>query len=176
MPLKASGLMLTMHRLMAVLLLWRCTSPGHAFLCAQGRAHPKGRICLSTSSRSEDEARRLQEEAERIRAEIASFEQQKEEVARKEEWKQEQIKSEQQNKRMRYSAEVPILKGDGSTVVERVDFPPRIKDGAFHERMQHCVLFSNEGKPTKIFHLNNILLQGLQESKYAPLICHLELS
>lgn len=127
-PLNASRLTLSMHRLVVALLLWRCASPGHAFLFAHGKA--RGRTSyLSSSSSGEDEARRLQEEAERIRAEIASFEQQKEEVAREEEWKQQQIQSERQNKRMQYSAEVPILKGDGSTVVERVDFPPRIEDG-----------------------------------------------
>jgi hypothetical protein len=122
-----------MHRLVVALLLWRCASPGHAFLCAHRKARGRTNYLSSSSSSSssgEDEARRLQEEAERIRAEIASFEQQKEEIARKEECKQQQIKSERQNKRMQYSAEVPILKSDGSTVVERVDFPPRIEDGA----------------------------------------------
>jgi len=40
---------------------------------------------------------------------------------------QEQIQKDQQDLRMRYSAEVPILKGDGSVVMERCDFAPRIK-------------------------------------------------
>jgi hypothetical protein len=85
---------------------------------------------FASSSSSENEARRLKEEAERIRAEVASFEQEKENVVRKEEEKQKEEQSQKQQVRMRYSAEVPILKEDGSTVVERVDFPPRIKDGS----------------------------------------------
>jgi hypothetical protein len=73
----------------------------------------------------------MKKEAERIRAEVASFEKQKKDVLRKEERRQEQIKSEKLEQRMRYSTEVPILKSDGSTAVERVDFPPRIKDGKY---------------------------------------------
>ena len=33
--------------------------------------------------------------------------------------------------RMRYSAEVPILKDSGETVIERVDFPPRHDGGKY---------------------------------------------
>mmetsp|Transcript_13329 Transcript_13329/g.13512 ORF Transcript_13329/g.13512 Transcript_13329/m.13512 type:complete len:86 (-) Transcript_13329:809-1066(-) len=33
--------------------------------------------------------------------------------------------------RMRYSAEVPILKESGETVIERVDFPPRHDGGKY---------------------------------------------
>jgi hypothetical protein len=105
----------------------------------------------------------MKEEAERIRAEVASFEKQKKEALRKEELKQEQIKSEKLDKRMRYSAEVPILKGDGSTAVERVDFPPRIKDGKNVVLIQRSTLIIDIST-----HLNwtyCLLLQGLRGSK-----------
>lgn len=92
-------------------------------------AHTYRMKYLSLSSSSENEAQRLKEEADALRAEVASFEQQKQDIARQEEEKQQQILSEKQKIRMRYSAEVPILKGDGTTVVERVDFSPRMKDG-----------------------------------------------
>ena len=88
----------------------------------------KQRTCCFASSKDE-EARRLKQEAERIRAEVASFEQEKKNVEREEERKEREILSQKQKVRMRYSAEVPILKGDGSTVVERVDFAPRMKKG-----------------------------------------------
>ena len=40
-----------------------------------------------------------------------------------------EMKEQKDNLRMRYSAEVPILKDMGEEVMERVDFPPRIKGG-----------------------------------------------
>jgi hypothetical protein len=86
------------------------------------------RTCCFASSKDE-EARRFQEEADRIRAEVASFEQEKKNVELEEEQKEREIISKEEKVRIRYSAEVPILKGDGSTVVERVDFAPRMKKG-----------------------------------------------
>lgn len=84
---------------------------------------------LSANDSREEEARRLKDQAARIRSEVASFEQEKKNMARQEEEKQEEISSQKQLERLRYSAELPILKEDGSTVVQRVDFAPRIKDG-----------------------------------------------
>lgn len=77
----------------------------------------------------EDEARQLREQAERLRQEVEVVELGKREVARAEAEEQKQIESQKQDVRMRYSAEIPILKGDGTTTFERVDFPPKITGG-----------------------------------------------
>mmetsp|Transcript_4554 Transcript_4554/g.12872 ORF Transcript_4554/g.12872 Transcript_4554/m.12872 type:complete len:246 (+) Transcript_4554:73-810(+) len=83
----------------------------------------------STSDDAEDEARKLRELASQLRGEVDAFQQEKDEVAAAEEKERDEIIAAKQETRMRYSAEVPILKGDGQTAMERVDFPPRIKDG-----------------------------------------------
>lgn len=104
------------------------------FLSDAFTIHRLGRIkrspcILLASSSNQDEVQRLQEQAERLRADVAAFEEEKQSVARKEEQKQREVLSQKAKVRQRYSAEVPILKGDGSEVVERVDFPPLVKDG-----------------------------------------------
>uniref|UniRef100_A0A7S1ZU86 Uncharacterized protein n=1 Tax=Trieres chinensis TaxID=1514140 RepID=A0A7S1ZU86_TRICV len=82
-----------------------------------------------SATSAEEEARRLREQAERLRREVADVERSKQEVAKAEREESERTAAEKRDVRMRYSAEVPILKGDGSTVLERVDFPPRIAGG-----------------------------------------------
>ena len=81
------------------------------------------RIAFNASP--EELAQELREQAEQLREEVASFQREKELVAEVERKNQEQIRQEKESIRNRYSARVPILKGDGSTVVEQVDFPPR---------------------------------------------------
>uniref|UniRef100_A0A7S1V1G7 PDZ domain-containing protein n=1 Tax=Grammatophora oceanica TaxID=210454 RepID=A0A7S1V1G7_9STRA len=77
-----------------------------------------------------DDAKQLQEKAELLRKEISSFEQNKVDATRREKAAVQKEQAKKQEKRNRYSAEIPIFKQDGSTVVERVDFPPRHKDGS----------------------------------------------
>lgn len=122
--------------IMSLMLLMACfVSVGNAFLLFVPKSLSALPFMIQTTggclllAATEDEAERMKKEAERIRAEIASFERQKAEAVQKEIQEQEQIKLAQQKKRLQYSAQVPILKGDGGTVVERVDFAPRVKDG-----------------------------------------------
>ena len=86
-------------------------------------------VLLRNSPISEEEAQKLKEQAEKLRQEISAFQQEK--VDAEEEIKSEQRKvvEEKKETRKRYSAEVPILKGDGAEVVEQIDFPPRISGG-----------------------------------------------
>jgi hypothetical protein len=81
------------------------------------------------SSSPEDVATELREQAEKLRQQVESFQQEKEAIVKAKQQQQEQALREKQDIRNRYSAEVPIRKGDGSTVVERVDFPPRYPQG-----------------------------------------------
>lgn len=104
-----------------------CVIYGESF-APTSRTISNERTCCFASSKDE-EARRFKEEADRIRAEVASFEQEKKNVELEEERKEREIISQKEKVRTRDSAEVPILKGDGSTVVEHVDFAPRMKEG-----------------------------------------------
>ena len=50
------------------------------------------------------------------------------------------LKEEMSIQRMRYSVEVPILKDMGDEVMERVDFPPRLKGGEYvYFAMQYTI-------------------------------------
>mmetsp|Transcript_7095 Transcript_7095/g.10156 ORF Transcript_7095/g.10156 Transcript_7095/m.10156 type:complete len:260 (+) Transcript_7095:102-881(+) len=73
----------------------------------------------------EDEARKLREEAKKLREEISGFQKEKDDVIKEAQEAERQVLADKQEMRMRYSAEVPILKGDGNTVLERCDFAPR---------------------------------------------------
>lgn len=86
-------------------------------------------ILKASNSSAEEEARRLRQQAEKIRNEVASFDQAKQAIVDAEEQKRERKLIEKKNKRLRYSAEVPILKGNGQEVLERVDFSPRLAVG-----------------------------------------------
>ena len=72
--------------------------------------------------------KKLREQAEKLRLEVSQLEGEKEKVKQVEEEQRNQVNAEKKEKRLRYSAEIPILKGDGNEVVERVDFPPIIKN------------------------------------------------
>ena len=83
----------------------------------------------NTTPNENDQAKILQQKAQQLREEVEQFEQSKQEEKKQQQMNQELVQREKEDLRMRYSAEVPILKGDGSVVMERCDFPPRIKGG-----------------------------------------------
>lgn len=70
---------------------------------------------------------RLLEKAEKLRQEVNSLEKEKEKEKKETQRIQNETKAQQEKEYMRYSTEVPILKGDGSEVMERVQFMPRLK-------------------------------------------------
>eukprot|EP00978_Attheya_sp_CCMP212_P018057 scaffold48940_cov38-Attheya_sp.AAC.1 len=78
---------------------------------------------------SNDDVDRMRKEAERLRQEVDAFQKAKDDAARAVQDEKERIQAKKRDARLRYSAEVPILKGDGSTVMERCDFPPRLPKG-----------------------------------------------
>ncbi len=69
----------------------------------------------------------LLKQVQKLRDEVNQFEQAKEDEAKKVQREREQVEQQKQSDYMRFSAEVPILKGDGSEVMERVQFLPRLK-------------------------------------------------
>ena len=84
-------------------------------------------INFSRLAKVDEEAEYLLRKARKLREEVQEFERfkQSEENLRLE--SEEAIAKERQELRNRYSAEVPILKPDGSVIMERCDFPPRMK-------------------------------------------------
>ena len=78
----------------------------------------------------------LLEKARRLRDEVSQIESSKAKRQREEEEREQDRLNEEKaalrqknEQRLRYSAEVPILKDMGEEVLERVDFPPRLKGG-----------------------------------------------
>lgn len=93
---------------------------------------------LRLSLNSNDDTENLLEKARRLRQEISAIESSKVELQREKDLKDRaqqaaemEMKERKDNMRMRYSAEVPILKDMGEEVMERVDFPPKLKGGEF---------------------------------------------
>jgi len=88
------------------------------------------RAASSSSSSSPDPdvdaAKKLRQQAAKLREEVDSLEQRKRDAADAEQRALEQERASAVAQRERYSAVVPILKPDGSTVEERCDFSPRI--------------------------------------------------
>jgi hypothetical protein len=88
------------------------------------------------SLNSNEDTENLLERARRLRQEISAIESSKVEIQREIDLKDRarqvadmEMKVQKDNLRMRYSAVVPILKDMGEEVMERVDFPPRLKGG-----------------------------------------------
>jgi hypothetical protein len=75
----------------------------------------------------DEEAEYLLRKARELRKEVQEFERSKQTEENLKLEAKEAIQQEQQKLRNRYSAEVPILKPDGSVIMERCDFPPRMK-------------------------------------------------
>ena len=87
---------------------------------------------------SNDDTETLLEKARKLRNDVQDIETSKLKIQKENEAKERQLQAEdekakqQMNKqRLRYSVEVPILKDIGEEVMERVDFPPRMKGGKF---------------------------------------------
>ncbi len=87
----------------------------------------KTTLLSSSNNDNNNIAENLRKQAEKLRKEVKQFEQKKEKEAEDIQIQENKIKQEKQNEYMRYSAEVPILKGDGSEIMERVQFLPRMK-------------------------------------------------
>ena len=85
-------------------------------------------MASATPESAAKEANRLKEQAKKLREEIASFQKEKDSLE-EDERQQKQAELDQKQAWIdRYSATVPILKPDGSTVIEKVQFPPILKD------------------------------------------------
>lgn len=124
------------------LFVWSCftcVASTRAFLmrqnsCTSARiqtiGNPAGWSLREARSDSEvsqsEEAERLKEQAQKLREEIEQFQSEKDSM---EEAERRQVQAELDEKQAfidRYSAVVPILKPDGSTVEEKVQFPPKL--------------------------------------------------
>lgn len=77
-----------------------------------------------------DDAEYLKQKAEQLRQEISVFEEKKSQLGREKEEQLERERRAREALRDRYVATLPILKPDGSTSDERVDFPPYHQDSS----------------------------------------------
>lgn len=76
-----------------------------------------------------NKARRLREEISAIESSKLQAQNEKDVQRRLRQAEEEAARQQKENLRLRYSAVVPILKDMGEEVMERVDFPPRLKGG-----------------------------------------------
>jgi len=104
---------------------WLSTDPAYG----RPRTHHGHLSPVASVQGDAEDAERLRQQAEKLRREVESFEQEKAVAEQAEKDKIQQEIAIQQATRERYSAVVPILKPDGSTVEERCDFSPRYKEG-----------------------------------------------
>jgi len=103
----------------------KCGAKPRDIRSRSGPGRQLGELFASSSPSAErEEAERLKEQAEKLRTEIDGFQQEKRRLEEEENRKAESERAERQRVRDRFSAVVPILKPDGTTVEERVEFPP----------------------------------------------------
>ena len=86
----------------------------------------------SNDNNIDDNVESYRNQAEQLRNEIEQFEQQKRRDNELYQQQQNDILSQQKELQDRYSATVPILKPDGTTVMERCTFTPIYTDGMSH--------------------------------------------
>lgn len=93
-------------------------------------------VLYSSNNSSDYDTNKLLEKARKLREEISAIEASKVEVqkqndAREQELREAEndVKKQRDEQRLRYSAEVPILKDMGEEVMEKIYFPPRLKGG-----------------------------------------------
>lgn len=118
----------TRNALFLVLYLFILQERCHSFLTLLAFSHRTRHLSYVRES-PENLAEDMRKQAEKLRQEVASFQQKKEANAEAERKSLEKVQEEKQAIRERYSAMLPILKGDGQTLEERIDFPPRQPDG-----------------------------------------------
>jgi small-conductance mechanosensitive channel len=84
---------------------------------------------LEDSSTSQDDEKmilKLKERAQQLRNEIEEFEKQKNDLADEERERQQKLLDDKRAIIDHYSVVLPILKPDGTTVEEKIQFPPRL--------------------------------------------------
>ena len=86
------------------------------------------RMTTGLYSSLEQEAEKLKEQARKLREEVENFQKQKDTMKEEERQKIQSELDKREANIEKYSAVIPILKPDGETVEERVQFPPRLKD------------------------------------------------
>jgi len=96
----------------------------------------------SSSKSSESTADALREKADQLRREVTQFEDGKRDKERSDQLARDNLLEKKRDERLRYSAIIPILKGDGSTEMERVDFQPRMKASALDGTSSSSVILA----------------------------------
>jgi len=118
-----------------------CFVQNNSFLATSNpstsRSTSTGQILPSSSSSTKiptllarndsNDAENLLKQVQKLREEVNQFEQAKDDKLKEEQRARKEINKQKQDEYIRFSAEVPILKGDGSEVMERVQFLPRLK-------------------------------------------------
>ena len=117
----------------SIVLAMLCAQHINGFTCVQSPTCTSIRIINNKMKNSklfnsaQDETQSLREKAAQLRQEVSEFENSKQEQKQEQDKARQELLQQKEETRMRYSAEVPILKSDGNVEMERCDFAPRIK-------------------------------------------------
>jgi hypothetical protein len=112
---------------------------------------------------NDNEAERLREQARKLRKEIEEFESQKEAM---EQTEREKMQAELDSRKAvieRYSVVVPILKPDGTTVEEKIQFPPRLEELSEGASGSSTILLCEAALPLGILLGEHETLVGMTE-------------
>jgi len=118
-----------MKRILIVLLSSSLATFSNGFFCQNVNNRPKlyhSKTLLDSSNGNLEEARRLREKAQRLKEEAQARQNEKDLISKAEKIQIEQIQKEKLDRKSRYSVEIPILKADGSTEFEIVEFAPKL--------------------------------------------------
>ncbi|KAL3917553.1 MAG: hypothetical protein SGARI_007679, partial [Bacillariaceae sp.] len=118
---------------------------------------------LDEPRESDVEAERLRKEARKLREEIEAFAQQKADMQKEE---ADQLKAELDTRQAlidQYSVVVPILKPDGTTVEEKIQFPPRLEELPGNKKGSSSILVCEAALPLGILLGEHEQLEGMTE-------------
>jgi hypothetical protein len=162
---------LKMRRPLELLAIFWALAPTSVWGWLPATTMTKARCCrVITSASGADD---LQEQARKLRKEITAFEQEKTKADEAEKRIQDEAEMAKQTAKDYYSAVLPILKPDGTTTTEKVEFTPVSKNqDTFIKVLEGslplgCILEEGENAGTVVVHQldpdSNAALAGLEE-------------
>ena len=150
------------------------TTDGQTRRCLHRHRYAEGsKLWSSTSATAPEDdpllesndvaAEKLRAEARKLREEIEQFEQQKANMEQREADERQAELDRRQELVDRYSVVVPILKPDGTTVEEKIQFPPRLEDLPENKKGSSSILLCEAPLPLGILLGEHELLEGMTE-------------
>ena len=101
--------------------------PVSCFLPSNQKLVTRNSCRMNIGKNDDNNAEKLLKQAEKLRQEVSQFQKKKDAEVQEIQRERQKVEKEKESEYLRYSVEVPILKGDGAEYMERVQFLPRLK-------------------------------------------------